>query len=210
MYTEKTSFWDKTAAIYDLFPEVFNRKSTNGLSAYVKGMTNKTDNVLECACGTGMLSRRIAPCCKRLYATDFSIEMLKRAKKNCGKYRNISFKRADITKLKFPDNTFDVVIAANVIHLLDDPQTALKELMRVCKKDGKIIIPTYIAQKIPGKTRSLIKVLSRSGANFKNIFSYESYKEFFREKGIDNAEFTFIDGRIPCAVAVIRKENANG
>ncbi len=43
-----------------------------------------------------------------------------------------------------PDESFDVVIAANVIHLLDDPYKALSELDRVCRPGGKLIIPTYV------------------------------------------------------------------
>lgn len=35
------------------------------------------------------------------------------------------------------------VVAGNVIHLLDDPHAAIKEMMRVCRKGGKVIIPTY-------------------------------------------------------------------
>ena len=42
------------------------------------------------------------------------------------------------------DGQFDKVIAANVIHLLDEPFKALAELDRVCKPGGQIIIPTYI------------------------------------------------------------------
>ena len=42
------------------------------------------------------------------------------------------------------DNSFDKVVAGNVIHLLDNPSEALNELLRVCKPGGKLIIPTYI------------------------------------------------------------------
>lgn len=199
----KASFWDKTAAVYDLFPEVFNRRSTEELCAFVSGLIGKDDTVLECACGTGMLTKRIAPLCKQLYATDFSVEMLKRARKKCGKYPNIKFKRADITKLKFPDNTFDTVIAANVIHLLDSPQAALKELRRVCRPGGKVIIPTYINKKVSGKTGLYVRAINKAGADFKNQFTFEEYKKFFAENGIENVRFTLIDGRVPCAAAVI-------
>ena len=46
------------------------------------------------------------------------------------------------------DDTFDKVVASNVRHLLDEPYKAVDELIRVCKKGGKVIIPTYINTEI--------------------------------------------------------------
>ena len=100
--------------------------------------------MLECACGTGMLSKVTAAKCRHLTATDFSEGMLKKARKNCAKYSNIIFEQANITGLSYRDGSFDKVIAGNVIHLLEDPLQALRELDRVCRTNGKLIIPTYM------------------------------------------------------------------
>ncbi len=54
--------------------------------------------------------------------------MLKRARKNCDGFGNVSFKHANIMSLEYPDASFDKVVAANVIHLLDEPIKAMKEL----------------------------------------------------------------------------------
>ena len=137
-------FWDKVAGLYDLFVNIQNGEVNRKLVKAVSGMIESTDTVLECACGTGMLSKGIAPKCKELIATDFSVGMLKEAKKNCAHFTNIKFKKADIMRLNCKDDTFDKVVAGNVIHLLDNPYAALKEVLRVCKKGGKVIIPTYI------------------------------------------------------------------
>ena len=184
---------------------MFNRRTTQKLCAFVANEVNKTDCVLECACGTGMLTEYLAPRCGKLYATDLSLEMLKKSDKKCRKFKNVKFKRADITKLKFPDNYFDTVIAANVIHLLDSPQTALNELLRVCRPGGKVIIPTYIAKNTTAATGICIKAISKAGADFKKVFSYDEYKKFFADNGVKNADFLLIEGRVPCAVAVIVK-----
>ena len=86
------------------------------------------DAVLECACGTGLLTGAIAERCRTLLATDFSANMLRRAQKKCRKYRNVRFAQADLLRLPYPDGCFDVVVAANVLHLLDEPYQALREL----------------------------------------------------------------------------------
>ena len=106
----------------------------------------KDDIVLECACGTGIMTKAIVLPSKKLIATDFSKPMLKKAKDNLKKYDNIQFKFADITKLPFKDNCFDKVVVANVIHLLDNPENAISELKRVVKPRGLIMVPTYVAE----------------------------------------------------------------
>ncbi|MBQ4303268.1 MAG: methyltransferase domain-containing protein, partial [Lachnospiraceae bacterium] len=117
-------FWDSVAGVYDIFVNVINRKTHRELKKIVAGLIGPGDRVLECACGTGLLTGVIADKCSFLAATDFSEKMLLRAKKNCSGFTNITFARADITALDFPDGSFDKVVAGNVIHLLDDPLQA--------------------------------------------------------------------------------------
>ncbi len=137
-------FWDQVAVVYDVFVNVINRKTHKKLRQIVSALIEPGDDVLECACGTGLLSVVIAQKSGRLTATDFSKKMLKKAEKNCAAFQNITFSKADITALAFPDCSFDKVVARNVIHLLDNPLTALGELNRVCKDGGMLIIPTYM------------------------------------------------------------------
>ena len=162
--------------------------------------------MLECACGTGLLSAVIAPKCRRLTATDFSAKMLKKAEKNCRALRNITYAQADVTALSYPDGSFDKVVAGNVIHLLDNPLTALGELNRVCKDGGMLIIPTYMNKDDKGKTNGFSDAVGKAGADFKREFTMESYKQFFLEAGYPDVKVTLADGRIPCAVAVMGKK----
>ena len=198
-------FWDKAAWVYDLFANGINRKANRALCAAVEKLILPTDEVLECACGTGLLTGVIAPKCRSLTATDFSANMLKRAEKKCGKYGNVRFERADILHLAYPDARFDVVVAANVIHLLDEPYQALRELDRVCRPGGRLIIPTYMNRTEKGVTNGVSSVIGRAGADFKREFTPESYRRFFEDAGYTDASYTLCRGRIPCAVAVLRK-----
>ena len=127
-------FWDRVAWVYDVFAKGINRKANQRMCAVVGELISPMDEVLECACGTGLLSGVIAPRCRRLVATDFSEKMLKRAKKKGKQWKNARFEQADLLHLSYPDQRFDVVVAANVIHLLDEPYRALRELDRVCRR----------------------------------------------------------------------------
>ena len=155
-----------------------------------------------------MLSTVIAPQCKELTATDFAPKMLAKAKKNCAAFGNITFAEADITALRFADNSFDKAVAGNVIHLLDNPLTALMELERVVKPGGTLIIPTYMNRDKKGDTGAFASAVGKAGADFKRQFTVESYRQFFLEAGYRDVTVAFADGRIPCAVAVMKKRNA--
>jgi len=195
-------FWDKVAGLYDLFENIYNKKVYRETGISVAKYINQKDTVLECACGTGAISIYIAPKCSKLYATDYSVGMLKQAKKKLSRFDNVIFKKADITSLKAKDCLFDAVVAGNVIHLLPEPEAALRELTRVCKAGGKLIVPTYIDGDKSANKLS-VKLLEKIGANFSNRFDEASYKRFFEEMGYDDVTFEIVRGRMSCAIAVV-------
>lgn len=199
-------FWDNVAWVYDIFANVINRKANRQLCATVEQFIFPTDEVLECACGTGLMSEGIARRCKSLIATDFSAKMLRQAERKCRKYSNITWEQANILQLRFPDECFDVVVAANVIHLLEDPYKALQELDRVCKKGGRMIIPTYMNGTDRGTTNGVSSAIGKVGADFKREFTLKSYQQFLTAAGYPHAEYTLCQGRIPCAVALLEKQ----
>ncbi len=198
-------FWDKISPLYDLFENVYNHRVYTGTGEKVAEYIEASDDVLECACGTGAISIYIAKRCKSLVATDFADGMLRQAARKCRDYDNATFKRADITNIKCQDARFDKVVAGNVIHLLDNPEKALAELWRVVKPGGKIIIPTYIS-KSKSSAGFAVKFVELLGADFKKQFDLDSYKAFFNDTGYKNVEYSVVEGRMPCAVAVITKE----
>lgn len=199
-------FWDGVARVYDIFANIINRKAHRELCDRISEEVHAEDNVLECACGTGMISVRVAEKCRTLVATDFSRNMLKRARKKCASFSNITYAEADIMNLPYEDASFDLVIAGNVLHLLDDPVAAMRELERVCKKGGRIIVPTYIGKKTCGITTGknpLTALVGKMGAGFRRHFTYESYRQFFEEAGYRDVRYFLAEGRLPCAVAII-------
>lgn len=198
-------FWDMVAGAYDFFERLYNRRCYDGTGIRVAREICSGDDVLECACGTGSISVRVAPVCRRLTVTDFSAGMLRQAEKALSGFDNVRIRRANILDLKVPDGSYDKVIAGNVIHLLDDSYGAVNELLRVCRAGGKVIIPTYINMKHSGGSSLMVKALDKAGAHFSKQFSYESYRQFFKEGGYENVSFDTVEGRMPCCIAVIEK-----
>jgi len=201
-------FWDTVAPLYNLFENIYNGKVNKQLRTEVATLMEPSDRVLECACGAGMLSVPIGKACRELIATDYSTGMLAQAKKACKNLPNVQFKKANIMQLNCRDNTFNKVVAGNVIHLLDNPNSALEELLRVCKPGGKLIIPTYINIERNGNPDILVRIFKKLGANFKQQYNFSTYQEFFKKAGFPGAEYILVDGKMPCAIAILTKESA--
>lgn len=196
-------FWDRVAWAYDIFANIMNRQTNRRLCTVVGDLISPEDTVLECACGTGLLSGVISKKCKHLTATDYSMSMLKKSMKKYASQSNITFSLANVLQLVYADESFDAVVAANVIHLLDDPFKALDELFRVCKSGGQIIIPTYLGQTKEGKDNSTSAVIVKTGVQFKRKFTMATYQQFFADAGYTDVRYTLCEGKLPCAVAVL-------
>lgn len=97
-------------------------------------------SILEVGCGDGSLWERNfsdIPCNWNITLTDFSNGMLKDAKKNlANKASRFKFKIADAEKLPFKDNSFDVIIANNMLYHVPDREKAFSEAKRVLKNNG--------------------------------------------------------------------------
>lgn len=197
-------FWDLVSGVYPLFESVYNGKVNRAVQEKVAWLLTPDMRVLECACGSGMLTKAAAPHCKEIIATDFSVGMLRQAERACRKFGNVRFRRADLRALPFRGHRFDAVIAGNVLHLLDDPAAVLHALARVCMPGGMLILPTYINRSSSGKDSLFASVIGKAGADFKRQFTAESYVQFLTDAGFPPAHCTVAEGRVPCAVAVIR------
>lgn len=122
---DNKGFWDRWAGRYDRF--MSGDKDTYArIVNRMKKKLNRSMDVLELACGTGILSVQLAGNVKMLEATDFSEEMIKQAKQKCHSSR-LHFSVQDATALPYAPETFDVVIISNALHIMPSPEKALAE-----------------------------------------------------------------------------------
>ena len=197
---------DEERSTFYIPMNVTNGKANRKVSEIVAEQIKTTDNVLECACGTGLLTHRIYPLCQTIVATDFSSAMLLQTKKKCSQATNLRLEKADITQLPYATSSFDKVIAGNVLHLLPDPKKAMEEMNRVCRPGGEIIIPTYVKPENKNLlTRSWMNLLKVVGVKFKNSFTFSTYQAFFRTLGYTEVRYLIVDGRPPCAIAFVKR-----
>ena len=199
-------FWDLVSGYYEVFENLYNGKVNRLMCKKVAERISSSDEVLECACGTGMISVHIAAACKHLTATDFSDGMLNKTRERCQYINNVKVEKGDILQLDYPDESFDKVVAANVIHLLDNPEKALNELFRVCRKGGEVIIPTYLVKQDQGISRLFVRIVNLFGTTFHEQFTEQTYKSFFEKLGYTDGTYDIVDGRMACDIAAFTKQ----
>ncbi len=78
---------------------------------------------------------------------DFSRNMLEKARAKFGHRRNVTFMEMDAQDLRFPDNTFDCVLTTCVFCSVPDSLRGLREIRRVCKAGGKIVMIEHVRSK---------------------------------------------------------------
>ncbi|MGC2744541.1 MAG: methyltransferase domain-containing protein [Candidatus Angelobacter sp.] len=100
------------------------------------------DTVLDVACGPGLLACAFARVAKHATGIDMTPAMLEQARKTQEEQglKNVSFLPGDVYSLPFPDAHFSIVSSRFVFHHLQEPLAALKEMKRVCKPGGKIVM----------------------------------------------------------------------
>ena len=117
----KKTIWDWYAPFYKqaMLPD---KKSYQYMYGRISQVV-KDKLVLEIATGPGLLAKHIAPAAKHITATDYSVGMIREAQKGENP-KNLSFEVADATDLPYADHAFDVVIIANALHIMKDPDKA--------------------------------------------------------------------------------------
>jgi phosphatidylethanolamine/phosphatidyl-N-methylethanolamine N-methyltransferase len=138
----ETSFvegvYENLASVYDLF---FGLPLHHGRTKAIRRMAIKPDDqILEVGVGTG-ISLPLYPRQCSVTGIDLSDGMLERARTRVEQYnlRNVRLIQMDATRLKFPDNTFDIVYAPYFINCVPDPLAVTREMRRVCKQGGRLV-----------------------------------------------------------------------
>ncbi len=200
------TFWDRVAGLYDL-AELTNRKVNAAAAARVAALVPAGARVLDCAAGTGQFSLAAAERAGSVLCTDLSEAMLAQARKKAAKrgLSNLEFAPRDLTALPDPDGSFDAVIAANVLHLLADPEPAVRELWRVTAPGGRLILPTYLQGTVGASYGTMIKIYQGVGFHYEHAFTSETYREFLERLKLAPVTVEVIDGRMPEGIGILEK-----
>lgn len=143
----ETSLW--YPVVYHLYGGLFIPSVKEEINMITDMLGVEGGTALDVACGTGMFTRRIAQGTGQCYGIDMSMGMLEKAVKYAEKNRlsNITFIRSEVEHMPFPDHAFDGVACCGALHLFPDVKGALREMNRVLKKNGKLVVMTFIRRR---------------------------------------------------------------
>lgn len=188
-------FWERFAKIYTVFMAKNNtayEKICDRLEPYI----DNGKKVLELACGTGQITFRMAAKSHTWEATDYSENMIKEAQKRNtdeNKCEKLHFCVQDATDLTYEDESFDVVVIANALHIMPEPDAALKEMHRVLKKDGILFAPTFVYEK--GYSKLLIWLMEKAGFKTYHKWQKDEFAEYVGSKGFRIIDTTMVKGK---------------
>ena len=117
-----------------------------------------------------------------MLATDYSDGMIAQAKKgDCP--ANLRFEVADATALPYGENAFDAVLIANALHIIPEPEKALREIDRVLRPGGLLIAPNFVEHRGTLLSRLWSGILRLAGIRFEHQWSAAEYRQFLEEHG---------------------------
>jgi len=195
-------YWGRHARRYDRATQFLNRRVLE-MAGAVADTVGHAQNVLEIAAGTGLVTEAAAPRAQRFVATDSSHEMLELLRHRMSGTSNIEVRAVDALSLDFADNAFDVVIIANLLHLLDDPVRALSEAHRVLKPGGKLVVPTFAHGE--GWVANVVsRILGLSGFPVVTRFRDQQLDTLVSESGFEVVDARWFSGLLPIRFVAAR------
>lgn len=171
------------------------KKEENWLRKNIK----KNSLVLDVGCGFGRDIKLLVNIAKNISGIDYDREAIREAQKNLSRFKNVNLFLEDARNMHFENDTFDYVICmGNTFgNFGKDKLKILKEMKRVAKRKGKIIISVYSEKALPTrinvykKTKLKIKSVSKDGTVvisegvISEQFSKEKLKNIFKKAGLN-------------------------
>ena len=199
MITEKEKgvafWWKKFSKMFPFLISDWIKRE----AIYLQKNIKKRSLVFDVGCGWGKDLKAIAKIVKKGIGIDNNPEIVKTARRDLAKFKNIEVFCEDAKKMRFDNNVFDYVLClGNTFgNFGRDKYKILREMKRVTKNNGKIIISVYsekaLLERIKGyeKIRLKIKKITKEGTVYaeKGViseqFSKRKIKEIFKKAGLN-------------------------
>jgi phosphatidylethanolamine/phosphatidyl-N-methylethanolamine N-methyltransferase len=194
LYSHLAPFYD---AIYGLSLEHGRRRAMRRLAP------RPGESILEVGVGTGIGASRYPREC-RVTAIDLSDAMLERARARiASRCEHIRLCRMDAMRLGLPDAHFDGVYAPYVLNVVADPLAAAREMVRVCRPDGRIVLLNHFTR---AETHDLVsRVAGRLAGILSGVNWHLDLDALLREAGLVAIAIEYVNLPRVSSVVVCRR-----
>ncbi len=136
-------FWDKMAKWQDNDNKRFKQLNLK-IIAKTRELLNTGDIVLDFGCGNGFITFNFADLVKEIHALDISSKVINIAKTRASerKIENVLFSQTALFDDRLNKGYYDVVLAFNILHLLNDPRQAISRIFELLKPGGVVVTST--------------------------------------------------------------------
>jgi ubiquinone/menaquinone biosynthesis C-methylase UbiE len=161
---------------YDEFSSWYENERGKGYHAFLDKMELgisrqyvEGKDVLEAGCGTGLILQGLDKMARRAVGVDISAGMLEKARA-----RGLEVVKGSLTNLPFPDNSFDTTVSFKVLAHIPELELALREMARVTKPGGHMILEFYNKNSL----RYLVKLLKPAHKVADKTFDTEVFTNY--------------------------------
>lgn len=198
-----SKYWDRVANRYGIFT-IQGEKEYDQLRKLIEAQLTGSERVLEVGSGVGAIIGPLASSMKTGLGIDLSCKMVEKARKTY-KAKNLDFRCEDAGDIQEEDDSFDLVIASNILHIVPHPEKVLKECFRVLKTRGLLIAPNFIVgDSIKAKLQ--LRILKLLGLEIYKQWDYGEYQQFLSSNGFCVLKTDMLDSEIDIAYVICTPE----
>jgi len=199
--SDSKKFWDKQAKRFSNGDNKETIQFINNAKSYLKSDAT----LMDFGCATGDSSVLFAKEVNKVVGIDYSDEMIRLANEK-HKVENVSFLATTLDKYNAQMHTFDIIVALNVLHLINDLDESIKLFSRFIKPNGYLIASTpYVGEKKSFIATALTLISKTSVIPHINAFSHNQVLDKFSNYGFKLAFEKCDLGKIPVYFQVFIK-----
>jgi len=155
------------------------------------------ETVLDVACGPGIVVCAFAPLVRQATGIDATPAMLERARKLAEEkgVANVAWRQGDVYALPWDNASFTIVVTRFSVHHFLDPAAVLREMVRVCAPEGRIVVIDDYASADPAKAAAFNRLERLRDPSHVRCLSLSELKGLFPRVGLPEPDATFYELR---------------
>lgn len=155
------------------------------------------DTVLDVACGGGLVVCAFAPHVRHATGIDMTPAMLVRARLLAAEkgLANVAWREGEVDPLPYPDGAFSIVVTRFAMHHFPDPRAVFREMVRVTRPGGRIVVADTCASADPAKAALFNRLEKLRDPSHVRALSLAELAALYREAGLPRPDERFTELR---------------